>query len=154
MVIATNNDYETLMLKSAKLDARLAEEKLPPFVFDAAYCASTNPEIVNNRAPNGMPAGSVAEGKDSDAYFEAIFRFVETEFGYSRKHTLYIFNDDKPRNAERACRIAEKEGVSLLGVIRNRSDKTIVKEIEKVLKKHAPRLSSSANPPTLKLRRA
>jgi hypothetical protein len=60
----------------------------------------------------------------------------------------------KQRNVERACRVAEKEGVSLLGVVRNRSDKTIVKEIEKVLKKHAPKLSSSANPPTLKLRRA
>jgi hypothetical protein len=140
MIVATNNDYETLMLKSAKPDARLAKAHLPPFTFNAAYCAGSNPDIVDNRASNGLPAGSVAEGKDSDAYFEAIFRFVETEFGYSRKNTLFIFNDDKPRNVERACRIAEKEGVSLLGVIRNRSDKTIVKEIEKVLKKHAPRV--------------
>jgi beta-phosphoglucomutase-like phosphatase (HAD superfamily) len=140
IIVATNNDYETLMLKSAKLDARLIKAGYAPFIFDAAYCAGPNPEIVDHKAPNGMPAGSVAAGKDSDEYFSALFHFIEHELGYDLKKILFIFNDDKRRNVERACRVAEKEGISLLGVVRNKSDKRIIREIEKVLKKHVPAL--------------
>lgn len=138
IVVATNNDYETLMIKSAKLDARLAAKRLPPFIFDAAYCGGFNKSIINGKAPNGMPAGFVPEGKDSDAYFQALYRFAQTELGYDPQKTLFMFTDDKRRNVERACSVAQKEGVHLLGVVRNRADTKVINEVKPILERYAP----------------
>lgn len=138
IVVATNNDYETLMIKSQKLDARLAAKQLPPFNFDAAYCGGLNKGIISGKAPNGMLAGFVPEGKDSDAYFEALYRFVRTDLGYDPQKTLFMFTDDKRRNVERACNVAQKEGIRLLGVVRNRADTKIINEVTPILADHAP----------------
>lgn len=136
IVVATNNDYETLMVKSKKLNARLATKRLPLFIFDAAYCGGFNKSIINGRAPNDMPAGFVPEGKDSDAYFQGLYRFAQTDLGYDVKKTLFIFTDDKRRNVERACNIAQKEGIHLLGVVRNRADTKIINEVKPMLEKY------------------
>lgn len=139
--VATNNDYKTLMHKSKKLNARLTKAQLPPFTFDGAYCAGQSPEIVDGKAPDGMPAGVVAAGKDSDEYFELLYKSAEKNDGAnpSSKKTLFIFNDDKKRNVERARNVARKMGIPLLAVHRNKSDQAIVHEVETALKKYAPK---------------
>lgn len=145
IILATNNDYETIVIKIAKLNAHLSKKKLPQFKYDAYYLGGSNPQLASNKAPDGLPAGFVLEGKDSDVYFQQIFKFVETELGYPINKTLFIFIDDNKKNVDRAGRVAQKEGVALLNVWRNKSDSVIVREVETALKKHASNFFSAMN---------
>lgn len=144
LISATNNDYESLSIKLKKLNARLINKKRKPFRFDGYFCAGSCPQIVNNRVADGTPAGSVYAGKDSDEYFEKLFAFVETEFGYNRSKTLFVFVDDLKKNITRARNVAEREGVSLCAVHRNRSDKKIVAEMKKALSDYLPSYTVAA----------
>lgn len=130
LIVATNSDYKSLMIKTVKLNTKLCKKGRKKLTYAACYCGGSCPEIKDGRTPNGMPAGSVWLGKDSDEYFEKLFRFAETEFGCDRKDTLFIFVDDLEKNIHRACRVAQREGVSLLAIHKNRSDKRIVQELQ------------------------
>lgn len=130
LIIATNNDYESLTIKTTKLNAKLLKKKRKSFTFNGCYCGGSFPTLKNNKAPNGMPAGSVWLGKDCDEYFEKLFTFVESEFGYNRTDTLFIFIDDLDKNIHRARRVAQKEGVTLCAVHKNQSDRKIVCEMK------------------------
>ncbi len=129
LIIATNNDYESLAIKTTKLNIKLRKKKRPSFTYNGCYCGGACPTLKNNKAPNGMPANSVWLGKDCDEYFEKLFTFVESEFGYNRTDTLFIFIDDLDKNIERARRVAQKEGVTLCAVHKNDSDRKIVCEM-------------------------
>lgn len=133
VIIATNNDYESLVVKTAKLNANLAKKKMAPFVYDACFCAAVAPQIVNNRTPDGIPAGVVYGGKDTDEYFATLFKFVETEFGYNRSNTLFVFIDDLGKNINRARAVAKREGVKLCAVHRNRSDKRVIRQFKRAI---------------------
>ena len=132
LVIATNNDYESLVIKTKKLNLQLRKKRLKQLTYDACYCAGACPSIKDNKAPNGMPAGSVWLGKDSDEFFTKLFTFVETELGYNREDTLFIFIDDLDKNIARARRVAHKEGVMLCAVHKNKSDHKIVGEMKQM----------------------
>lgn len=150
LIIATNNDYGTLAVKTRKLNANLRKKQLKPLQYDGVYCAGSCPEIKNGKAPNGMPAGCVYAGKFSDEYFEKLFRFAETEFGYNRKNTLFIFVDDLKINIDRALKVAQREGVALIAVHKNTSDKKVVDALQAALSSlemHTALAPVFANPP-------
>jgi hypothetical protein len=134
LMIATNNDYESLQLKITHLNKKLKKQKIRPFYYDACFCAGSCPELIDESAPDGMPAGFVYGGKDTDEYFSAFFDFVEAEFGLDKHETLFIYIDDLDKNVERARRVAEENGVQLYGVHRNRPDKKIINEIRMLLR--------------------
>jgi len=133
IIIATNNDYESLMVKSKKLNRYLAHKGISPFTYDGIFCGGSSPQIVGNEAPNGLPAGYVCAGKDSAEYFEKIFAFVETEFGYNRNDTLYVFIDDNKKNIALARTVAQQEQVMLCTVHRNHKDITVIQEMRNAL---------------------
>lgn len=138
LIIATNNDYGCLDIKTRKLNAKLRKKGLKPLLYDGIYCAGSCPEIKNGKAPNGMPAGSVYAGKFSDEYFEKLFRFAEAEFGYDRKNTLFIFVDDLKINIDRALKVAKREGVALIAVHKNTSDRKVVEALQGALSYLSP----------------
>ncbi len=129
LVIATNNDYESLMLKMSRLDTKLRKKRIEPFIYDAAFCAGSCPELIDRTAPHGIPASFVYGGKDTDAYFSDFFDFIAQSFGYDTYETLFIYIDDLYKNIERAARVAAEEGVQLYAVHRNKPDKEIVEEM-------------------------
>lgn len=129
LVIATNNDYESLCIKINKLNKKLRKKQMNPFVYDACFCAGSCPELIDNRAPHGIPAGFVYGGKDTDEYFMRFFDFIEDAFGYNKYETLFIYIDDLDKNITRARQVAEKEGVQLYAVHRNKPDKKIINEM-------------------------
>lgn len=133
IIIATNNDHESLIIKTAKLNQNLAKKKMAPFIYDGCFCAGVAPEIINSRTPEGMPAGVVCGGKDTDEYFEKLFKFVEIEFGYNRANTLFVFIDDLGKNITRARAVAQREGVKLCAVHRNRSDKRVIRQLKRAI---------------------
>lgn len=134
LIIATNNDLETLRVKTRKLNFELRKKGRKPLTYAGVYCAGSCPQIKNGKTPEGLPAGSVWRGKFTDEYFEKLFRFAETEFGYDRKNTLFVFVDDLKINIDRACKVAKREGVSLIAVHKNRSDAKIVSEMQAALR--------------------
>lgn len=127
LMIATNNDYESLCIKMRKLNKQLRKQNIRPFICDACFCAGSCPELLDINAPNR--AGFVYGGKDTDAYFSQFFDFVEDQFGYKKNETLFIYIDDLDKNIERARQVAEREKVQLYGVHRNKSDKKIISEL-------------------------
>jgi len=129
LIVATNNDYESLRIKISKLNKKLHKEQISPFIYDAAFCAGSCPELIENKAPDGMPADFVYGGKDTDEYFRKFFEFVETELGYDKDTTLFIYIDDLEKNITRARHVAERENVQLYAVHRNKSDKKIINEM-------------------------
>jgi hypothetical protein len=133
LIIATNNDLATLRVKTRKLNFELRKKGRKPLTYAGVYCAGSCPEIKNGKTPEGLPAGSVWRGKFTDEYFEKLFRFAETEFGYDRKNTLFVFVDDLKINIDRACKVAKREGVALIAVHKNKSDKKIVCEMKAAL---------------------
>lgn len=133
LIIATNNDYETLAVKTRKLNRKLRKKGNKPLTYDAVYCAGSCPELVNGKTPDGKPAGSVWRGKFTNEYFEKLFRFSEENFGTDRKNTLFIFVDDLKHNIDRACRVAKREGVALIAVHKNTSDEKIVMALQETL---------------------
>lgn len=133
LIIATNNDYETLAVKTKMLNRKLRKKGNKPLTYDAVYCAGSCPELANGNTPDGKPAGSVWLGKFTDEYFEKLFRFSEENFGTDRKKTLFIFVDDLKHNIDRACRVAKREGVALIAVHKNTSDEKVVMALQKTL---------------------
>lgn len=133
LIIATNNDHETLVIKTTKVNKHLQKKQHVPLTYAACYCAGSCPLIKDGKTSDGMPAGSVWAGKNSDEYFEKLFRFAESEFGYDRANTLFIFVDDLKHNIERACTVAKREGVALLAIHKNKSDNKIVREMHAAL---------------------
>lgn len=129
LVIATNNDYESLMIKMRRLNAKLQKKKKAPFIYDGCFCAGSCPELIETKAPHGIPADFVYGGKDTDDYFRNFFDFICSELGFDKGETLFIYIDDLGKNIARARRVAESEGVQLYAVHRNRADKKIINEI-------------------------
>ncbi len=133
LIIATNNDYETLVVKTKKLNRKLRKKGNKPLTYDAVYCAGSCPELADGNTPDGKPAGSVWLGKFTDEYFEKLFRFSAERFGADRKNTLFIFVDDLKHNIDRACRVAKREGVALIAVHKNTSDEKVVMALQQTL---------------------
>lgn len=129
LVIATNNDYESLMLKMSRLDKKLRKKRIEPFIYDAAFCAGSCPELIDNNMPHDIPAGFVYGGKDTDVYFSACFDFIAASCGYDKHETVFIYIDDLYKNIERALRVAAEDGVQLYAVHRNKPDKEIIEEM-------------------------
>lgn len=129
LAVATNNDYESLRIKIDRLNKKLRKKRINPFIYDACFCAGSCPELIEDSAPHGIPAGFVYGGKDTDDYFSAFFDFIETELGFDKYKTLFIYIDDLGKNINRARRVALKEGVQLYAVYRNKADKKIINEM-------------------------
>lgn len=129
LIIATNNDYESLLIKTKKLNMHLAKKGMTAFTYDGAFCGGSSPQIVGDKAPNGLPAGCVARGKDVPEYFEKSFAFVETALCYDRTNTLFVFIDDNKKNIDLARTVAHQEGVALCAVYRNHRDPLIMQEL-------------------------
>jgi len=129
LIIATNNDYESLHIKIYKLNKKLRKKHISSFIYDAAFCAGSCPELIENKRSYDVPVDFVYGGKDTDAYFVRLFEFVEIELGYKKNETLFIYIDDLYKNIERARRIAEENNVQLFAVHRNKSDKKTIEEM-------------------------
>lgn len=129
LIIATNNDYESLMIKMEKLNKKLYTKNNPLFVYDGCFCGGSCPELMESAAPDGIPAGFVYGGKDTDEYYSAFFNFVENALGCGKNETLFVYIDDLDKNIERARRVAAQEGVQFYAVHRNKPDKQIIKDM-------------------------
>jgi hypothetical protein len=129
LVIATNNDYESLRIKIDRLNKKLCKKGVSPFAYDACFCAGSCPELVDDNAPDGIPAGFVYGGKDTDEYFAQFFDFIEVELALDKYKTIFIYIDDLGKNIERARRVAQQEGVQLYAVYRNKADRKIINEM-------------------------
>jgi hypothetical protein len=132
LIIATNNDYESLIIKLHKVNQKLRKRKKGTVTFDACFCAGTLP--TNYKSLHDTKAHAVYDGKDCDEYFKQAYQFVLSEYADDPAHTILIFVDDLGKNIARACSVAREMQIPLMAIHhKQRRTKETLMEIERVL---------------------